>query len=234
MEPSRTRAVFCLKREGRLVCSLCDVLLPSSNEKAIKQHLKSITHKRASAAAMAATALATAATVASPASEVMAVDAAAGKEELGSSAALELCTELGLTLPAGAAAIACYAEYASNCAAWRTLYRASGLTSSCWLLPPPVLRNPKRECPQLDRPFVTTQCGSLPLYPDALDEVLGAYFTARHDAHPKVSTATRQAKTPFCQLFSPALVSRGHSTAARRLRGARAMQLAHSEEKTRL
>jgi|MDSY01.1.fsa_nt_gb hypothetical protein len=168
---------FLVVRNGRLYCSLCDLVLPSSNEKAIKQHKKSITHKRASATSTSASAAT---------SDTTSPNTSTDPEDETASAALELSAELGLKPPAEAVAITRYAEYASNRTAWRALYAASELTSESWLLPPPVMRNPKRECPRLDKPFVTIQCGSLPLYPDSLEEALGSYFTGRRDAHPKV------------------------------------------------
>ena len=54
------------------------------------------------------------------------------------------------------------------------------------LLPPPVLRSPSRECPQLDRPFLTPRCGSIPTVPRSLDEAIGTYFEARKESHPRV------------------------------------------------
>ena len=96
-----------------------------------------------------------------------------------------LCSELsGLSLPDSV-----LQSYADN----RRRYRAlcgeppAATAEGIVLLPPPVLRNPKRECPSLDRPFLSAQCGCIPLVPTNLEETLQGYFAGRKDAHPKVT-----------------------------------------------
>ena len=58
---------------------------------------------------------------------------------------------------------------------WRDLFGDAGCA-----LPPPVLRDPLSECPRLDAPFVTDDCGALPMGPpDGLEQTLEAYLPAR-------------------------------------------------------
>ena len=64
--------------------------------------------------------------------------------------------------------------YAANRAAWRRLLGGAGC-----VLPPRVLQDPRAECPRLDVPFVTAQCGSVPVVPDRLEQTIEAYLPAR-------------------------------------------------------
>ena len=153
-------------------CECGAVLPPNATAKQLKQHLKSITHKRflqqAALAKPAAGATAAAAKDADAAAAT--VDRQDDDSELH--ALRELC---GSDAPD-----ALLQPYAVN----RQHYRM--LCSSAALLPPPVLRNPRKECPALDRPFLTAQCGTIPSVPADLDAALRTYFTGRRDAHPRV------------------------------------------------
>jgi len=155
---------------GALRCTLCGPLGPS--DKAAKQHLKSITHKRALAAANAATPAARRPTVAQP-------------PEDASAEVCELLEALGLaSLPAGADAARQFAQYVEA----RNAIHSFGLPVS-GALPPQLLRNPAKECPRLDFPFLTEQTGAIPTIPSSLDACLAVYFSGRRDAFPKVDVA---------------------------------------------
>ena len=64
--------------------------------------------------------------------------------------------------------------YAANRAAWRRLLGGAGC-----VLPPRVVQDPRAECPRLDVPFVTDECGSVPIIPDGLEQTIDAYLPAR-------------------------------------------------------
>lgn len=157
-------------------CECGAVLPPNATAKQLKQHLKSITHKRflqqAALAKPAAGATAAAAKDADAAAAT--VDRQDDDSELH--ALRELC---GPDAPD-----ALLQPYAVNRQRYRMLI--SACRSSAALLPPPVLRNPRKECPALDRPFLTAQCGTIPSVPADLDAALRTYFTGRRDAHPRV------------------------------------------------
>lgn len=155
---------------GRLKCTVCSTLLPpGASEKQIKQHLKSITHKRG------------AAQPAAPPPPQQCEEAAGSGDE---SEELQMLRRLISSDDPPSNEL--LEPYARNLSRFLALYPDATATGCSAPLPPPVLRQPKKECPALDMPFLTPQCGTVPLVPGGVDEVLRHYFTARRDAHPKV------------------------------------------------
>ena len=150
-------------------CECGALLPPNATAKQKKQHLKSITHKRGMQQVSQAEEPARAADTGNQSS------AAAGTDlDIELHALRELC---GQDAPD-----ALLQPYAVN----RQHFRVLCSSEASALLPPPVLRNPRKDCPKLDRPFLTAQCGTIPSVPADLDEALRTYFTARRDAHPRV------------------------------------------------
>ena len=161
---------FLQPHEGRLKCVLCGGTLVATSDKAVKQHLKSITHKRAVLSSGGSNG-----EVVSKGSQRPAEQDDEGEDAIE---ARELAFELGLPTPDPD-----FSSYIRHRQHFRALL---GVDAPGCLLPPPVFRNPRKECPALDRPFLTPQAGAIPVVPECLDDALHAYFTARKDAHPRV------------------------------------------------
>ena len=165
--PSMAPSEWIVREGSTRRCSLCGPI--GGSDKAVSQHLRSITHKRALAS------------LAAPAHEPAPPASPAER----SAEVCELLAVLCIGEAAEQAAMACerYAEA-------RCKLDAASLPVRGWL-PPPLLRNPAKECPQLDTPFLTQQTGAIPTVPSSLEECLAAYFSGQRHEFPKVDVAER-------------------------------------------
>lgn len=174
------------ERDGKLVCARCDVCVVATG-KGIKQHLKSKSHKLLPKGAPEQPGGASAPEANGPRARSRA--SARGARALSDDD--ETLQELARLLGAGEAELGAGArarlpEYAAALDAFRAV---APCARACLL--PPLLRNPRRECPALDRPFVTAQVGSIPELPESLDDALRAYFSGVRGRHPKVDVCER-------------------------------------------